>query len=98
SSSSSSSNMAQDSRTTTITISLLAWLLSATVSLAGSTNLVSVPTPLPEMGFSALRVFGSLILVLSLFLGGVWLFRNWQRVAVYKGRQPQLNILEVKSL
>jgi len=50
------------------------------------------------MGFSALRVFGSLILVLSLFLGGVWLFRNWQRVAVYKGRQPQLNILEVKSL
>lgn len=63
-----------------------------------ATNLLSTPSPLPEMGFSALRVFGSLILVLALFLAGVWLFKNWQRVAIYKGRPPKLNILEVKSL
>jgi flagellar biogenesis protein FliO len=62
------------------------------------TNVLSGPLPLPEVGFSALRVLGSLILVLALFLGGVWIYRNWQRVAVYRGRAPQLNILEVKSL
>jgi len=63
-----------------------------------ATNLLSVPSPLPEVGFSVVRVFGSLILVLALFLGAVWLFKNWQRVAIYKGRAPKLNVLEVKSL
>ena len=43
-------------------------------------------------------MFGALLLVLSLFLGGVWLFRNWQRLMVQRGRTPQLNVLEVKSL
>jgi len=55
-------------------------------------------TALPDVGFSALRVVGSFVLVLAVFLGGVWLFKNWQRVAVYKGRAPKLNVLEVKSL
>jgi flagellar biogenesis protein FliO len=50
------------------------------------------------MGFSVVRVFGSLVVVLALFLGAVWLFKNWQRVAIYKGRTPKLNVLEIKSL
>ncbi|MBI3876011.1 MAG: flagellar biosynthetic protein FliO [Verrucomicrobia bacterium] len=44
------------------------------------------------------RVFGALAFVLALFLGGVWLWRNWQRLAVKRGREPKLNVLEVKSL
>src|SRR6266446_6913406 len=77
---------------------LLAFWLTTALSSAQGTNLTSVPSPLPEMGFSVVRVFGSLILVLALFLGAVWLFKNWQRVAIYKGRAPKLNVLEVKSL
>jgi len=61
-------------------------------------NALSIPGTLPDTGASILRVLGALVLVLSLFLGGVWLFRNWQRLAVRKGRAPRLNVLEVKSL
>ena len=43
------------------------------------------------------RVFGALALVIGLFLGGVWLFRNWQRVTQH-GRGPKLNVLETRSL
>jgi flagellar biogenesis protein FliO len=50
------------------------------------------------MGASLLRVFGALALVIALFLGGVWLFRNWQRLALRKGLAPKLNVFEVKSL
>lgn len=41
---------------------------------------------------------GALALVIGIFLGGVWLFRNWQRLAVQRGRAPKLNILETRSL
>lgn len=54
--------------------------------------------PLPEVGTSVLRVLGGLVFVLALFLGGVWLVRNWQRVVVQRGQVPKLNVLEVKSL
>ena len=61
-------------------------------------NALSIPGTLPDTGASILRVLGALVLVISLFLGGVWLFRNWQRLAVRKGRAPRLNVLEVRSL
>lgn len=54
--------------------------------------------PMPDVGFSVFRVMGALVFVLALFLGGVWLFRNWQRLMVQKGRSPKLNVLETKSL
>ena len=54
--------------------------------------------PFPEAGVSLLRVMGALALVLGLFLAGAWLFKNWQRLAVQRGRQPKLNILETRSL
>lgn len=53
---------------------------------------------LPSAGGSLLRVIGSLALVLALFFGGVWLFRNWQRMAVYKGSAPKLRVLEARAL
>lgn len=50
------------------------------------------------MGASMVRVFGALALVVALFLGGVWLFRNWQRLALRNGAAPKLNVFEVRSL
>ena len=54
--------------------------------------------PLPDAGVSVLRVFSALVLVIALFLGGVWLFRNWQRLVVQRGQAPRLNILESRPL
>jgi flagellar biogenesis protein FliO len=53
---------------------------------------------LPSVGPSLLRVFGALVLVVGIFLGGVWLFRNWQRLARQHGREPKLNVIETRSL
>jgi flagellar biogenesis protein FliO len=67
-----------------------------------STNLsASIPAfsgALPDTSASVVRVFGALILVVGIFLGGVWLFKNWQRFTVQKGGGPKLNVLEVRSL
>ncbi len=53
---------------------------------------------LPDAGGSVLRVFGALVLVIAIFLGGVWMFRNWQRLSIRKGGAPRLNVVEVRSL
>jgi flagellar biogenesis protein FliO len=58
----------------------------------------TLPGALPDAGSSVLRVFGALILVTAIFLGGVWLFRNWQRFTLRKGGAPKLNVIEVRSL
>lgn len=65
-----------------------------------ATNAVSplLAPPLPDAGLSFFRVLGALVLVIGLFLGGVWFFKNWQRLAVQRGRAPKLNILETRSL
>jgi len=63
-----------------------------------STNVSAFPGALPDAGASVVRVFGALVLVVGIFLGGVWLFKNWQRFTVQKGRGPRLNVLEVRSL
>jgi len=66
------------------------------------TNLPVIPTTLaastPELGSSLLRVGGALLLVISLFFAGIWLFKNWRRFVKQNGRVPKLNVLEVKSL
>jgi flagellar biogenesis protein FliO len=58
----------------------------------------TLPGAMPDAGSSVLRVFGALILVTAIFLGGVWLFRNWQRFNLRKGGAPKLNVIEVRSL
>ena len=50
------------------------------------------------MGASLLRVVGALGVVIALFLAGVWLFKNWQRLARRRGAAPKLSVLEVRSL
>lgn len=76
-------------------------LLGAGDLLADSTNLpgaiVTAPA-FPDSGISLIRVTGALALVLGLFLGGAWLFKNWQRLSLPGGRRPKLNILETRSL
>jgi flagellar biogenesis protein FliO len=70
-------------------------------SFAETTNYVAAPlvTPaLPDAGISFIRIIGALALVLGLFFGGVWFFKNWQRFAVQHGRTPKLNIFETRSL
>lgn len=61
------------------------------------------PPPMPAIptasaASSLFRVLGALALVLAMFFGGVWLFRNWQRTVIAKGHAPKLSILETKSL
>jgi flagellar biogenesis protein FliO len=45
-----------------------------------------------------LRVVGAMVVVIAIFLAGVWLFKNWQRLALRRGAAPKLNVLEVRSL
>jgi flagellar biosynthetic protein FliO len=52
----------------------------------------------PDMTASAIRVVGALILVIALFFGGVWLFRNWRRFAKTGGNTPRLRVIEARSL
>ena len=63
-----------------------------------STNLPPVAAALPDASFSVIRVFGALALVLALFLAGVWLFRNWQRLTLQRGRASRLELIEIKAL
>jgi flagellar biogenesis protein FliO len=75
------------------------FLLSAFAAAAAESTNPALPAgPLPDVGPSLLRVFGALALVLAIFLGGVWLYRNWQRLVIQRGRAPQLNVLEVRAL
>src|SRR6266487_3222513 len=63
-----------------------------------ATNLPAVSASLPQAGFSVIRVFGALALVIGLFLAGVWLFKNWQRLSLQRGRPAQLQVLEMRAL
>jgi flagellar biogenesis protein FliO len=84
------------------TLAWIGWAVAgARAFAAGTTNREATATPidvLPEAGLSALRVAGALAVVLALFLGGVWLFRNWQRLALRRGGSARLALLETRSL
>jgi flagellar biosynthetic protein FliO len=71
------------------------------LSASAETNSAAAPLvapALPDLGVSFVRVMGALVLVIGVFLGAVWLFKNWQRLAVQRGRAPRLNVLESRSL
>jgi len=76
---------------------VLAGLLGMNLK-AQVTNAPLVVPPFPEASVSLLRVTGALALVIGIFLGGVWLFKNWQRIACQRRHQARLNILETRSL
>lgn len=71
------------------------------LNAGAETNSAAAPLvapSLPDAGVSFLRVMGALALVIGIFLGGVWLFKNWQRLAIQRGRAPKLNVLESRSI
>ncbi|MDB6039079.1 MAG: hypothetical protein JWM99_2920 [Verrucomicrobiales bacterium] len=78
------------------------FLLIFGVSLQASEFAPSLTPPitLPSQSIagSFLRVGGSVIFVIALFLSAIWLFKNWQRVTVRGGQVQNLRVLEVKSL
>ena len=88
----------QGLRTGARTFLFAAALLVAGNGFAQSTNPAISAPAFPDTGVSLLRVTGALALVLGLFLGGVWFFKNWQRLALPRGQRPKLNILETRSL
>lgn len=61
-------------------------------------NVPSIGSGLPDMGASLVRMAGALAVVVALFLAGVWLFKNWQRLALRQGPVPKLSVLEFRSL
>ena len=79
---------------------LFLWLLAleAAAGAPAASNGSALPAGPPDAGASVLRVFGALFLVVAMFLAGVWLFKNWQRLTVQRGSGPKLNILEARSL
>ena len=81
-----------------IAIALTGFYASAPVVFGQVTNFPPAGSSMPEVGFSLLRLIGALVLVLALFLGGVWLFKHWQRLTVLRGKAPKLHLLEVRSL
>ena len=84
---------------TSVRIILIPVILFAAQTLFADTNSLPVAAPaFPDTGVSLLRVTGALVLVLGLFLCGAWLFKNWQRLAIQRGQQPKLNVLETRSL
>jgi len=58
----------------------------------------TIGTDLPTVGLSLLRLIGALALVLAVFFGGVWLFRNWQRLLTGRQPRPRLRLVEARHL
>lgn len=62
----------------------------------------TAPLPPPpvdaSMGGAVVRLFGAFTLVIGLFLGAVWLWKQWQRTAGAGGRWGRLQVLEARSL
>lgn len=77
---------------------LLGWLVAGACAFAQATNLTAEVTQLPDATGSVVRVLGALALVLALFFGGVWGFKNWQRLVRFKGPLAKLSVLEVRAL
>ena len=73
---------------------LLPALSSMAVESTNSMNALLGHPSLPDAGPSLLRVLGALALVIGLFLGGVWVFRNGRSLVFRRGRSPGLKVLE----
>ena len=82
----------------TVLISLAFAWADASVAAAQAVTVLPPPAVASDLGFSALRMLGSLVFVLALFLAAVWCFRNWRRLASPHAPAARLNILEVKSI
>lgn len=79
----------------------IALLLPALACAADAPASTEVTSSLPDSSnalHALFRMMGAMAVVLAVFLGGVWLYRNWQRVMIRRGGAPRLNIYETRSL
>jgi flagellar biogenesis protein FliO len=75
------------------------WFVSSALAQNGGPPTAPLTSPaLPDASISLIHVIGALALVIGLFLGGVWMVRNWQRVGGKGGRPAKLSVLETRSL
>lgn len=72
-------------------------LLPSTACLAATNAVVLTGYSAPDVGGSFVRMLAGLAFVLALFFGGVWVFKNWQRVSRVRSNS-KLNIMEARSL
>jgi flagellar biogenesis protein FliO len=90
------------SRLSALLPTLLLLLLSSGMVLAETAGSPEAQTalnlPSHDAGQSILRLLAAFVFVLAVFLVGVWLLRNWQRLALRHHAAPRLNIFEAKSL
>ena len=63
-----------------------------------STLAAAAEAGMPSMAGSLLRVCAALAAVFGLFLGGVWLVRNWPRLLSRPVRSPDLQVIECRPL
>jgi flagellar biogenesis protein FliO len=75
-----------------------ALVMASPACFAQDTNTLALHTGLPDMGVSVIRMMAALAFVLAIFFGGVWLYRNGQRLAWRKTGAPRLAVLESRTL
>lgn len=78
--------------------SLWVWRAGRLAAAEGSGESGVDSMPVPEIGPSLVRVVGALVMVLGLFLAGVWLYRRWQSLPTSPHRRSLLQVVEAKSL
>lgn len=74
---------------------------ATTFLLVGFIPVAAAATPeaaVPSMAGSVARVIGALGLVFGLFLGAIWLARNWPRLLSRPVRTPELRVIECRAL
>jgi flagellar biogenesis protein FliO len=77
---------------------VLLFLGTVPACLAEPASIPTLHSDLPNVGLSAIRALAALALVLAVFFGGVWLFRNGQRLVWRKTGSPKLSILESRPI
>ena len=73
-------------------------LLVLTAIVALGAEQAPVSPAVPSMGAAVFRMVGSLALVIALFFGAAWIFRNMHRFKAPGANQRKLQVLEGKSL
>jgi flagellar biogenesis protein FliO len=83
--------------TRALRVALLVGVLFASAAHAATNSIAAPGQGLPDVGGSVVRMLGGLAFVFALFFGGVWVFRNWQRVTRTR-TQSRLNIFETRAI
>ena len=72
--------------------------LAVTLVLAFGEETKIAAVAAPSMGAAVFRMIGSLALVIALFFGGAWVFRNMHRFKGASASHRKLQVLEGKNL